>query len=250
MVRAYEARLDLAKLVETARQADGADASSISKDEPEVPIPLVIVVHDAGLTEHARRVARRLALNVKVACAVDLFSREGGTECVEPQERRALLDARGTAFFVQDIQAAADFYKSQPYADANELGVLGFGFGGGVAWQAVAAMPELKAAVCFYGEPPELSSLAHARAATMGVYSSDPTDPANERRDETAAALAAYGVPHRIVVHPNTRSGFFDETGPTYSPLASLRAWSDLDGWYRQYLRIGARDRATPRKHP
>jgi len=248
VIRAYEARFDIGKLAETARQVTGADTPMVGMSDAEVPIPLVIIIHDTGLTDHARRIARRIALNARVACAIDLFSRDGGSDQSVSTERRALLDARASTFFLPDIQAAIEFYRSQPYADANELGMLGFGFGGGVTWQAVVSMPGLRAAVCFYGESPEPSSLANARAAVLGVYSSDPTDAANQGRGELADALAANGIQHHIVVHPSTRSGFFDETGPTYNSLATARAWSDVDGWYRRHLSMGSRDMLTPKE--
>jgi carboxymethylenebutenolidase len=231
--------MDYRHILERFQQQSGAEVPSPIVDEPIPSVPLVIVAHDeSGLTDHVRRLVRRLALDVRVVCAIDLFSREGGSDHVVAAERRTLLDARGTELFLQDVRTAVEFYASQPHADADTLGMLGFGFGGGVAWRAAVALPALKSAVCYHGEAPPIDALSNARTPVLGIYSSDPADPANQGREELATAIEVGGFPHRIVVPPNTRAGFFDETGSTYNPLAAAMAWSHTSDWFRQHLRL------------
>jgi len=59
----------------------------------------------------------------------------------------------------------------------------GYCFGGGVVWRSTEQISELKAAVPFYGPPPPQDKWNAIKAAMLGVYSSDPNDFANARRD-------------------------------------------------------------------
>jgi carboxymethylenebutenolidase len=110
-------------------------------------------------------------------------------------------------------------------------------FGGGIAWRAVTAMEDLKAAAPYYGPPPPLDAVKNSKAAVLGVYSSDPNDFANTGRDELAAALKGAGVTFEIKVYPDTQHAFNNDTGPRYDEAASLAAWRDTLAWFAQYAR-------------
>src|SRR5690606_26797339 len=68
----------------------GADEERVSAyqvvpfDKLGEPLPLVMICHEnRGLTEHIKDVTRRMAVEGYLAVAVDLLSREGGTDAVE-----------------------------------------------------------------------------------------------------------------------------------------------------------------------
>jgi carboxymethylenebutenolidase len=201
--------------------------------------PLVLVCHEnRGLTDHIRDVARRWAVEGYVACAVDLLSREGGTASIADQSQIPSLlspdDKRPQQ--VGDFQAAVEFYKTQDFVDANRIGMNGFCFGGGVTWVAATQIPELKAAAPYYGPPPPLDQVPNIKAAVIGVYSDDPNDFANNGRDDLVTALQAAGVTFEVKVYPNTGHAFNNDTGSRYNEAASLAAWSDVTGWFAQYV--------------
>jgi carboxymethylenebutenolidase len=205
-------------------------------------LPLVLVCHqNRGLNEHMRDVTRRFAKEGYLACAVDLVSRQGGTAAItDPNQFAALLTGPDVDpnQFTADFAAAVDYYKTQPeLAQADRIGMNGYCFGGGVTWRSTEQIPDLKAAVPYYGAPPPLDQVGNIKAAVLGVYSSDTGDFANKGREELDAALTAAGVTHQFKVYPDTRHAFNDDTGPSYNPTQALAAWGDMQDWFNRYLR-------------
>ena len=212
-------------------------------------LPLVLVCHEnRGLTEHIRDVARRLAVEGYLACAVDLLSRQGGTDAVEdPSEIPAILTEGDMSRHVADFQAAIDHYEVSGEADMSRIGMTGFCFGGGITWRAATQIEELDAAVAWYGPPPPLGEVPNIQAAVLGIYSDDPDDFANEGRDDLEAALEEAGVTYEINVYPDTQHAFHNDTGQRYNEEQALVAWQDMLAWFDQYL---AGDTATPDATP
>jgi carboxymethylenebutenolidase len=205
------------------------------------PLPLMLVVHqDQGLNEHIRDVTRRWAKNGYTAVAVDMLSRQGGTAAItDPNDFARYLMGPGVDpnGFVSDLAAAIDYYKTQPnLVDSGRIGMNGFCFGGGLTWLSVEQIPELKAAVPFYGAPPPLDQVKNIRAAVLGVYSSDPQDFANANRDALDAALTQARVVHQFNVYPGTEHAFNDDTQAVYNQQQALAAWGDAMAWFTQYL--------------
>lgn len=203
------------------------------------PLPVVLICHEnRGLTEHIRDVARRYAVEGYLACAVDLLSRDGGTAAIaDPAQIPSMLTNNVDPMrHVGDFQAAIAHYQTQPIADMNRLAMTGFCFGGGITWLAATAMPELKAAAPYYGPPPPLDRVPMIRAAVLGIYSDDPNDFANRRREELKAALEAAGVIHEFKIYPNTQHAFHNDTGPRYNQEAALAAWRDTLAWFAHYV--------------
>ncbi len=211
-------------------------------------LPLVLVCHEnRGLTEHIRDVARRFAVEGYLACAVDLLSRQGGTDAIEdPSSIPAILTEGDPARHVADFQAAIAHYGVSGEVDMERIGMNGFCFGGGITWRAATQIAELKAAVPFYGPPPPLDQVPDIQAAVLGVYSDDPDDFANEGRDDLVAALEAAGVTFEINVYPGTQHAFHNDTGQRYNEEQALLAWNDMLAWFDQHLVAGAGASATP----
>jgi carboxymethylenebutenolidase len=205
-------------------------------------LPVVLVCHEnRGLTDHIRDVTRRWAKAGFTACAVDLLSRQGGTATVtDPNQFAALLTGPNVdqGQFVSDFASAVDYYKTQQsIADADHIGMNGFCFGGGVTWRSTEQIPELGAAVPYYGAPPPLEQVPTIQAAVLGVYSSDPGDFANNNRDALDAALTTAGVTHQMKPYPGTKHAFNNDTGANYNQEQALVAWKDATSWMQQYLK-------------
>lgn len=227
-----------------AYQAKPAGASGL--------LPLVLVCHEnRGLTEHIRDVARRWAVEGYLAVAVDLLSREGGTDALaDPADAPGLLtNGVDMQRHVDDFRATLDYYLGlDGVVDADKLAMQGFCFGGGVTWRAAEQFPELKAAAPFYGPHPPIEEVPAIRAAVLGVYSDDPDDFASEGLDELEAALEAAGVTFEIKIYPGTQHAFHNDTGARYNEEQALAAWSDTVNWFRTYA-LGE-DEATPLATP
>lgn len=221
-----------------AKPAPGGGTPEAGTPAAVAPYPVVLVCHEnRGLTPHIPDVARRYAVNGYLACAPDLLSREGGTASIaDPSSIPAILTEGDPARHVEDFQAAIAYYGDVSDADTSRIGMNGFCFGGGITWRAATIIPELKAAVPFYGPPPPLDAVPNIQAAVLGVYSDDPNDFANEGLDDLRSALEQAGITHQINVYPDSQHAFHNDTGQRYSEAAALAAWNDTLAWFGQYL--------------
>ena len=198
--------------------------------------PVVLVCHEnRGLTDYIRDVTRRLAKAGYAGLAVDLLSRQGGTARLDPNAVPGALGSAPPAQFVQDFVSGWEYLKQQPFAQAARVGMLGFCFGGGVAWSVATKMPELRAVVPFYGPQPPVTDVANIQAAVLAIYGEKDT-----RIDAGIPAIEeAMQKNNKIfekVIYPNADHAFHNDTGTRYNPQAAADAWSRTLAWFAKYL--------------
>jgi carboxymethylenebutenolidase len=201
------------------------------------PSPVVLVCHEnRGLTDHIRDVARRLAKAGYVALAVDLLSRQGGTQAVGADNAPGMLGSLPPEQFVEDFVSGLDYLRGQPYADADRAGMVGFCFGGGVTWLVATRLASLRAAVPFYGPHPPVGDVAGIQAAVLAIYAGR-DDRINRGIAEIEAAMQREGKVYEKVVYPDVDHAFHNDTGSRYSPQAAQDAWGRTLEWFDRYLR-------------
>src|SRR4029079_4838047 len=118
--------------------------------KPKGKLPTVLVVHEnRGLNPHIEDIARRLALDNFVAFAPDALFPLGGYPGDEDKARELFgkLDQVKTR---EDFVAAEGYLKHLPEGN-GKVGVVGFCYGGGIANFLATRVPDLAAAVPFYG---------------------------------------------------------------------------------------------------
>ncbi|TMG71534.1 MAG: dienelactone hydrolase family protein, partial [Betaproteobacteria bacterium] len=146
-------------------------AGYLARPKQSGSFPIVLVCHEnRGLTRHVEDVARRVAKAGYVGIAVDLLSREGGTAKHGFDAIPGILGKAAPARHVQDFQSGLAYARSQPFARADRVGMTGFCFGGAVTWRVAAAVPDLRAAVPFYGVPVQESDVPKIGAAVLAIY--------------------------------------------------------------------------------
>jgi carboxymethylenebutenolidase len=198
--------------------------------------PAVLVCHEnRGLTDHIRDVARRFAKVGYVALAIDLLSREGGTASHDRDEVPALLSNVDPMRHVNDFIAGYAYLQSLSTAEPERIGMTGYCFGGGVTWRVATALPDLKAAVPFYGPGPELSEVPNIGAAILGVYA-EQDERVNAGKDALEGALKEAGVTYQMNVYPGVQHAFHNDTGERYVEEQATRAWQDTLAWFERYL--------------
>jgi carboxymethylenebutenolidase len=200
------------------------------------PFPAILVCHEnRGLNDHIRDVTRRFAREGYVALAVDLLSREGGAENLDPDQVPGLLGNAGPARHEADFIAAFDYLQTLDFVDGQRIGMTGYCFGGGVTWQVAAAEPELKAAVPFYGRAPELEKVPNIRAAVLGVYA-ELDQRINAGNSALEQALTEANITYQFNVYPGVNHAFHNDTGGRYVEEQATQAWLDTLAWFRTYL--------------
>ena len=203
------------------------------------PFPLMLICHqNTGLNEHIRDVARRYAKAGYLAAAVDLLSRNGGTDRIaDPAQIPGLLSNASPDQMVGDFGAALKYYANQPMVKSGLYGMTGFCFGGGIVWRATEALADLKAASPWYGPPPPIDKVGEIKAAIYAVYSSDPQDFANNNRDQLFQALKDANKTADFKAYPGTVHAFNDDTTPRYNQEQALAAWQDTQAFFTKYLK-------------
>jgi carboxymethylenebutenolidase len=198
--------------------------------------PGVLVCHEnRGLTPHIRDVARRFAKAGYVALAIDLLSREGGTDAVEADQVPAQLSSAPVERHVGDFAAGMDYLQSLDYVDGDRIGMTGYCFGGGITWLCAVALPELGAAVPFYGTGPDLEQVPNIQAAVFGVYA-EQDERINAGKDALEQALMDAGKTYQMKVYPGVNHAFHNDTGQRYVEAQATQAWQDTLAWFEQHL--------------
>ena len=208
----------------------------LARPAAEGEFPAVMVCHEnRGLTPHIRDVARRFAQAGYVALAIDLLSREGGTDAVDPDQVPALLSNAPAERHVADFAAGFDYLQTLESVEGDRIGMTGYCFGGGITWRCAVALPELKAAVAFYGPAPDLAQVPNIRAAVFGVYAEQDSR-INAGKDALEQALADAGVVHQMKVYPGVNHAFHNDTGQRYDEAQATQAWEDTLAWFEEHL--------------
>ncbi len=195
----------------------------------------VVVIHEnRGLNPYIEDVARRVALAGYTAFAPDSLTPQGGYPGNEDQAREmfAKQDAGRRA---EDLLAAADFVKLRP--DFNgKLGVVGFCFGGGMSNFFAAKIPDLAAAVPYYGGQPSAENAQKVRAPLLIHYASN-DERINAGWPAYEAILKKNKVKYEAYVYPNTQHGFHNDTTPRYDEAAAKLSWERTLAHFAKHLK-------------
>lgn len=194
----------------------------------------VVVVHEnRGLNPYIEDVGRRLALAGFISIAPDALTPLGGYPGNDDQGRE-MQARRDKNEMLQNFVDAFEFLRKN--ADCNgKVGVVGFCFGGGIANLMAERLPDLAAAVPFYGSQPPLDQVPQIHAPLLLHYAgldARITDgwPAYE------AALKQNNKEYQVYIYPNVNHGFHNDTTPRYDKAAAELAWQRTIGFFNKYL--------------
>jgi carboxymethylenebutenolidase len=197
--------------------------------------PGVLVIHEnRGLNPYIEDVARRLGTSNFVAFAPDGLTSVGGYPGDE-EKGAALFKTVDEKKMFEDFVASAAWLKARPEC-TGRLGAVGFCFGGTTVNNLAVRLPELGAAVSFYGRQPNAEDVAKIKAPLLLHYGSLDTRitdgwPAYE------AALKANHVTYTGYVYEGANHGFHNDTTPRYDEAAATLAWQRTLDFFNQYLR-------------
>lgn len=217
---------------------DGEAMGYLARPSAEGTYPIVLVCHEnRGLTPHIEDVARRVAKAGYVGLAVDLLWRQGGTAKIADQDSiPGLLSGAPPAQHVQDFQAGLNYLKSQPFVQPEQVGMVGFCFGGGVTWLVAAGIPELRAAVPFYGPPVPAAEVPKINAAVLAIYAEQDTR-INQSIPEIEAAMQQNNKTYQKIIYPGVNHAFHNDTGQRYNAEQAQAAWAETLKWFDQYVK-------------
>lgn len=136
----------------TLQSADGFNFSAyVAKPEGKPRAAIVVVQEIFGVNSHIRSVADRYAKEGYIAIAPALYDRdtphfEVGYTPDDMGKGFAIVQRLDRTKALADIQAAIDYVKGH-----GKVGVVGYCWGGTMAWLSAAELNGLSAAVGYYG---------------------------------------------------------------------------------------------------
>jgi carboxymethylenebutenolidase len=202
----------------------------------DAKLPGVLVVHEnRGLNPHIEDIARRLALDNFVAFAPDALAPLGGYPAGGEDEARALFQKLDQTKTREDMVAAATYLKGRPDC-TGRIGVVGFCYGGGIANMLATRMPDLLAAVPFYGGQAPAADVPKIKAALLIQYAEN-DERINAGWPAYETALKAAGVKYTAHIYPGTQHGFNNDTTPRYDEAAAKLAWQRTVEFFNKTLR-------------
>lgn len=198
-------------------------------------LPGVLVIHEnRGLNPYIEDVARRLAVEGYVAFAPDALTPVGGYPGDEDKARElfAKLDDKKRT---EDLVSGFGYLKSRP--DCNgKVGAVGFCFGGGIVNLLAVRLPDLAAAVPFYGRQPKAEDVAKIRAPLM-IHYAGLDERINQGWPAYEAALKAAGKSYQMFMYDGVNHAFHNDTTPRYDEAAAKLAWSRTLAFFKEHLK-------------
>ena len=194
----------------------------------------VVVIHEnRGLNPYIEDVGRRLAVAGFISIAPDALTPLGGYPGNDDQGRE-MQAKRDKNEMLQNFIDAFEYLRKQP--DCNgKVGAVGFCFGGGIVNLMAEKLPDLAAAVPFYGAQPPLDQVSQIHAPLLIHYAGldtriDDGWPAYE------AALKQNNKQYQTYIYPNVNHGFHNDTTPRYDKTAAELAWQRTIDFFNRYL--------------
>ena len=194
----------------------------------------IVVVHEnRGLNPYIADTARSAALEGFITLAPDALSPLGGYPGND-DEGREMQQKRDRYEMLEDFIAAFDYLKS--HKDCNgKVGVVGFCFGGWISNMMAVKIPNLTAAVPFYGGQPT-EDIDKINAPLMLHYAGL-DDRVNEGWPAYEEALKQYNKEYVAYFYPNVNHGFHNTTTPRYNKEAAELAWGRTTDFFKTKLR-------------
>jgi carboxymethylenebutenolidase len=194
----------------------------------------VVVVHEnRGLNPYIEDVGRRVALAGFISIAPDALTPLGGYPGNDDKGRE-MQSKRDRNEMLEDFIAAFEYLRGQP--DCNgKVGVVGFCFGGWITNMMAVRLPDLAAAVPFYGTQPPLDQVPQIKAPLLIHYAGLDTN-VNQGWPAYEQALKDNHKEYTAYIYPNVNHGFHNDTTPRYDKDAAELAWKRTLDFFNQKL--------------
>jgi carboxymethylenebutenolidase len=200
----------------------------------------VVLLHEAGgITGYMRGVAARLAELGYATLIPDLFWRiERNVDVQHDDNMTRALELIGQFdqhAGMRDIEAALAYLRARPEVD-GPVGVIGFCFGGGLAY-GVACELDPHCTVAYYGVDVDLLAKRIdevTRPALLQFGTDDVFIPSDALEQLLAAANANADV--EIEVYDGAGHAFDNSYAEWHDPDTAARAWERTAGFLADYL--------------
>lgn len=215
--------------------------------------PAVIVIQEIfGVNNDVRGIADRFASEGYFAAAPEMFHRSGKGVDVPFSEMERAFGERGKLTnddITADVQATIAYLRSNPDVDADNIGIVGFCFGGMVSYLG-STMDGVKAAAVYYGggilprpdAAPDAFRLLDAtadavQAPIIGFWGDQDGGIPVSNVDEIGKVLTEKGKSIENHIYEGAGHGFFCTERGSYNEAASNDAWPKTLAFFGAHLK-------------
>ncbi|MFC4874691.1 dienelactone hydrolase family protein [Negadavirga shengliensis] len=198
-------------------------------------LPGIIVVHEnRGLNPYIEDTAHQAAMEGFVAFAPDALTPFGGYPGTD-DEGRTLQAKRDREDMLEDFIAAYEMLKGHETC-TGKVGVVGFCFGAWITNMMAVRIPDLLAAVPFYGGQAPAEEVP-AIKAPLQLHFAELDTRVNEGWPAYEAALKANNKEFEVYFYPQVNHGFHNHSTPRYDEAAAELAWGRAVAFFNKKLK-------------
>lgn len=198
-------------------------------------LPGVVVVHEnRGLNPYIEDVGRRTAKANFISLAPDALSPLGGYPGND-DDGRTMQKKRDRNEMLEDFIAAYHYLKNHKDCNGN-VGVVGFCFGGWISNMMAVRLPELGAAVPYYGRQPEAEDAKKIKAPLLLQYGELDTR-VNAGWPAFEKVLQENNIEYEAYIYPGVNHGFHNNTTPRYDKEAAQLSWDRTIAFFNKHLK-------------
>src|SRR4030095_5847452 len=178
----------------------------VARPKPEKKYAAVVVIHEnRGLNAHIEDVTRRAANAGYLAIAPNALAPLGGTPVNEDEARQKFQELKPEES-LQNFIRVFQYLPTRKDTNGN-FGCVGFCWGGAMANSLAVNVPNLKAAVSFYGRQPDAADVPKIKAALQLHYAGE-DQRVNEGIGAYEEALKKAGVKYEKYMYEGAQHAF------------------------------------------
>jgi dienelactone hydrolase len=219
----------------------------IAYDDTREPCPGILIAHDwGGLSEFTRNKAKKLAELGYVGFALDMFG--NGKTGQTKEEKGALIQPfmQNRALMQQRMLAAFEAIQKIKHVNPNQIGAIGFCFGGACVLDLARTGANVKASVSFHGllGAPDNIPHPHIQSRILALHGFDDPmvtpDQAVAFGEEMTRAKAdwqlnIYGNTMHAFTNPQANDPGF---GTVYNQKADERSWIAMQNFFKETFEV------------
>jgi len=223
-IQADDPRLNSGFVEYESKKGGGTIKGLLSRPvDAEEKLPGIVVVHEnRGLNPYIEDVGRRAGLGGFISIAPDALTPLGGYPGND-DDGRALQRKRDKQEMLEDFIAAYTYLKSHPECN-GKVGVVGFCFGGWISNMMAVEVPDLLAAVPFYGGQPSAEKVPAINASLL-LHFGELDKRVNAGWPDYEKELKANGKEYQAYIYDAANHGFHNDTTLRYDKESATLAW-------------------------
>lgn len=207
----------------------------VARPKEEKKYGTVIVIHEnRGLTPHIEDVTRRAAAAGYLAIAPNALAPIGGTPANEDEARQKFTTLKAEDN-LQNFIRVFEYLPSRK--DSNgKYGCVGFCWGGLMSNNLAVNIPQLKAAVAFYGRQPKAEDVSKIKAA-LQLHYAGLDEGVNAGIPAFEEALKKNNITYEKYIYEGVNHAFHNDTSTArYNEAAAKLAWQRTLEFFKKHL--------------